>query len=147
MKPGAEMQLAQRQANDELVAYVAKEQPCGFSELLLLFGGPDGGGRAKVVFQKRLAHLVSKGRLQTINLASKKHWEVAPTLATACAAMPSEWAAVWQNAAGETPWVGTVVPPRQHNVMHGPLYVSEPDTALRTGSLDFKRLQSRGAKC
>ena len=33
-KPGAQMQLAQRQANDELVAYVAKEQICDFTELM-----------------------------------------------------------------------------------------------------------------
>jgi hypothetical protein len=143
MKPGAEIQLAQRQANDELVDYVEKEQPCDFLELREFFGGPDGGTRAKVIFQKRLAYLVSKGRLKTVNLAGKLHWEV-PELGTAGEADCKPAEKITRCADN---WVGAVVPPRQHNVMDGPTYVPEPDASLRAGALDYRRVASHGVRC
>lgn len=143
MKPGAEIQLAQRQANDELVAYVAIEQPCDFTELRQRFGGPDGSSAAKVIFQKRLAYLVSKGRLQTINCGTKPHWEI-PEPETADEPECQRAEKLTRSADS---WVGTVVPPRQHSVLDGPTYVPEPDAALRSGALDYRRVASHGVRC
>lgn len=40
-----------------------------------------------------------------------------------------------------------VAPPRQVQVMFGPLYVPPPAAALRAGALDFKACASRGHAC
>ena len=143
MKPGAEIQLAQRQANDDLVAYVAKEQPCDFTELRQRFGGPDGSSAAKVIFQKRLAYLVSKGRLQTINCGTKPHWEI-PEHDTDDEPNRQNTEKLTRSV---DDWVGTVVLPRQHSVLDGPVYVPEPDTAMRPGALDYRRVASHGVRC
>lgn len=44
-------------------------------------------------------------------------------------------------------YVGERVPPRQHDVMFGAVYVPSPGVALRPGSLDYKRVPSHGYGC
>lgn len=44
-------------------------------------------------------------------------------------------------------YVGQRVPPRQHDVMYGAVYVPGPSAAPRAGSLDFLRLASHGYGC
>lgn len=44
-------------------------------------------------------------------------------------------------------YVGQRVPPRQYDVMYGPVYVPSPSAAPRAGSLDFMRLASHGYGC
>lgn len=45
------------------------------------------------------------------------------------------------------PWVGPIVPPRQIDVMHAPVYVPPSSTPAREGALDAARLPSRGFRC
>jgi hypothetical protein len=141
MKPGAEIQRDQRQANDALVAYVAMQQPCDLAELMQRFSDPSlgEGFTVRQKFQTRLSYLVNKGRLRTINLAGRRYFEVS---GPDDAAVPAEPTPEPADA-----WVGTVVPQRQYNALHAPVYVPEPHPALRQGALDYQRVASRGVRC
>lgn len=148
---GAELQEAQRERNQALLAYVAAHQPCDFAELMALFGPPAPDGSHRLQFQKRLSYLVLSGRLRTVNLAGLRHWElpeVAPTLATATA-LGSPAMGVGSPIAQQTCALTPidVTPPRQFDVMHAPPYVPQADTALRPGAQDHRRYASRGDRC
>ena len=39
------------------------------------------------------------------------------------------------------------VPPAQYDAMRAPVYKTAPAPAARQGSLDFKRIESRGWRC
>lgn len=56
-------------------------------------------------------------------------------------------AAAAAAAAAQALYACQVVPPRQYDVMYGPVYVPPRSAALRPGSQDFQRLASHGYGC
>lgn len=146
MKPGAAIQLAQRQRNQELLQHVADHQSCSFEELLGMFGGPAADVDASQRFIKRLYYLVDSGRLRShiSTVDGVRHWTLPPV-----SAEPSIDAhrTRTRDCAPVDAWVGTVAAPRQNSVLAGPLYVPDRDCALRAGALDYKRFASHGVRC
>lgn len=132
-----------------IVAYVAQHQPCGFAELLDKFGEFASIDRAALRFRKRLSYLTVSGQLRTTNFGTQRQWHMPigmdPTVKTQSPSLNAAVAAAIEITRGH--WTGTIVPPSQHDVMHSPPYVPEAGPAMRAGSLDFKRLGSRGVHC
>lgn len=56
-------------------------------------------------------------------------------------------AAAAAAAAAQGLYAGQVVPPRQYDVMYGPVYVPPRSAALRPGSQDFRQCSSHGWRC
>lgn len=56
-------------------------------------------------------------------------------------------AAAAAAAAAQALYAGQVVPPRQYDVMYGPVYVPPRSAALRPGSQDFRQCSSHGWRC
>lgn len=140
---------AQSALNLELINHVATHEPCGFDDLFAVFGGTPLDGAAKLKFSKRLSYLVNGGKLCLMNHGGRRHWCV-PQVETEAEAAALEGAMdcpATTLAEQAKKWVGTVVPPRQHSVMHGALYVPEAETALRPGALDYRRVPTHGVRC
>ncbi len=129
---------AQSVLNLALVKHVAQHEPCGFDELMKLFGELPADREARLRFQKRLSYLCYAGRLRPVNHQEQRHWCVPQV----DAAEPDD-----APAPPTDKWVGTVVPPRQHSVMHGALYVPEASPALRAGAHDYQRVPTHGVRC
>ncbi len=145
MKPGAAIQLAQRQRNQELLEYVAEHQPCSFGVLMDRFFRPADYvdyDDARVRFSKRLSYLVNSRQLETTNVRGARRWTLPPVSAES-----SVDADVACADASDDTWVGTVAAPRQNSVLDGPPYVPDRDCALRAGALDYRTVASRGVRC
>lgn len=128
--------------NVQIVAHVVKWGPCGFIELYDLFGASkdaDGSKNALERFRSKLNHLTYSGQLVGTGTHHTRRWHAPLQNANPAPAQ--------DNNAEQAPWVGVVVPPAQHDVMHAPAYVPESGPVLRSGSQDFKRYASFGDRC
>lgn len=122
--------------NQQLLDFIEAHQPIGLSALFASF---DGAGESINAFSKRLHYLKAQGWLLNAGASTRAVWSRSSerpshTLQPRLALQPA--------AA-----VGQPVPPRQHNVMHGPTYRPAAAPALRPGALDFMRLASHGHRC
>jgi hypothetical protein len=123
--------------NQQLLDFIEAHQPIGLSALFANF---DGAGESLHAFSKRLHYLKAQGWLLNAGASTRAVWSRSSerpshTLQPKVVAQPVAAA------------VGQLVPPRQHNVMHGPTYQPAAGTALRPGALDFMRLASHGHRC
>lgn len=128
--------------NQQLLDFIQAHQPIGLSDLFARF---DGAGENLTAFSKRLHYLKKQGWLLTAGASTRAVWSRSSarpshTLQRRLTTQPK--LALQPSAA-----VGHLVPPRQHNVMHGPTYQPAAGTALRPGALDFMRLSSHGHRC
>ena len=144
------LQQIQREHNRALLQHVASCQPCRFEELYRSFGDQADLESGRNRFAKRLSYLVNTNRLKPVNVAGTRCWELAVATPVAQPVEPVG-VMVREVAAPETdpapPWVGTMVPARQVDVMHCPNYVPDRDLAARPGAFDYKRVASRGVRC
>ena len=139
-------QQALRQHNFELLLHVDAHQPCSFADLMAAFGGEDSQmGRNR--FSKRLSYLVSTARLALLNHSGVRHYVIAPDTTPAGPGPLQEIEVATPESDPTPPWVGTVVPPRQVDVMHLPPYVPDAGPANRPGALDYKRVASYSVRC
>jgi hypothetical protein len=162
--PVFELRQGQKQANLDIINYVAQHQPCGFLQLRGQFGQ-----NSEKSFKVRLNHLVISLQLQ----ADKSGWsmeswtfalgemagKLGRDLSAQAEAKPQ--AKPQPKAEAQPPehdghdetyeppevYVGTVAPPRQPEVMTAPDFKPKPMQALRPGAQDFMRCPSRGARC
>lgn len=118
---------AQRRVNTALVAYVRKVKRCQLLELYDIFGPEIDSPAARLAFKERLARLVRADLLQTGGRDDARYWESVPACDPALAS--------------------SLVPARQNDVMHSPVYVPDAGPALRAGALDYKRVASVGDRC
>lgn len=125
-----------QQINADIVAYVAKANSRGwsptFSELHLSFGQSNDGSDSTNVFRTRLQHLVQKRRLQALGTGALREFSLCFKDDDALVHLCKD---------------NNIVPPRQFDVMHGPLYTPDATPPARAHSLDFKRIPSRGHCC
>lgn len=122
--------------NQQLLDFIEAHQPIGLSALFASF---DGAGESLTAFTKRLHYLKKQGWLLSAGKSTRAVWSRSSERPSQ--ALPPKVAP--QPAAA----VGWPVPPRQHNVMHGPTYQPAASPALRPGALDFMRLASHGNRC
>lgn len=122
--------------NQRLIAHVARYAPCGFVELYAVFGDAPDDRLAQERFRARLNYLVYSARLRARGRCRTRTW------LSAFVALSESASCTVPAPAASAP-----TPPRQHDAMHGPLYVPEAGPALREGSLDYQRYASFGDRC
>lgn len=123
-----------QQINAAIVAYVEKANSRGwsptFAELHLSFGQSDDGSDSTYVFRTRLQHLVQSRRLQALGKGALREFSLG-----------------FKDDDDHLCKDNNIVPPRQFDVMHGPLYTPDATPPARAHSLDFKRIPSLGYCC
>jgi hypothetical protein len=130
----------QSQLNQDILAHVAKYQPCGFGELYDLFGDVQTDNKTKERFRSRLNYLAESGQLQAKGTAGHRRWSLP--------ADEDESDLIEAFDPAPMPaWLSAPVPSPKNDVMNGPLYVPGAGPVLRPGALDFKRCASRGDRC
>ena len=130
--------------HQRLIDFVQTVQPIGFAALFAVF---DGAGESEKGFSRQLHYLKTQGWLRNEGRAQRARWSVNPhqvsTQATAKLAKPANLHPI----ANSPPAAVSLVPPRQVNWLHGPIYRPSPAGHIRHGALDFMQLASHGNRC
>jgi hypothetical protein len=98
----------------------------------------------------RLAHLELKGYVTSQGRGDKRRYHLGDLSAMPTRPKPGAKDAPQARrvpAAAHPSECGLPTPPRQHDVMRGPVYQPAASAAPRAGSLDFKRIASHGYGC
>lgn len=131
--------------NRAIVDHLRTAGPCSALALMDLFceGESEDARRA---FRKRLNYLADAGALVAIGSWRGRQFDAGPPDAYIPGA-DARRVRVRGPAKAPPPPPANVAPPRQVQVMFGPLYVPPRAPALRPGALDFKACASRGHRC
>lgn len=130
---------------------------CLFAELYALFSQIQGSlGSFHTTpgnLRGRLAHLELKGYVTSHGRGDQRRYHLGylsamPTRPKAGAqAAPKVRRVPSVHSRANAADCGMPTPPRQYDVMFGPLYEPGPSPALRAGSQDFRQLRSHGYGC
>lgn len=130
--------------NRAIVAYLRTAGPCSAATLMGVFC--KGGAEARRSFRKRLRYLADAGALVTHGSWRLRVFEAGPPDAHIPGGpRPPRTASAAANSLPAPP--ANVAPPRQVQVMFGPVYVPPRGPALRAGALDHQACASRGHAC
>lgn len=136
--------------------FVARTGPCSKDQLYAHFANFQGQEVSRRTFSLHLTRQRTYGKLQTRGMGAELVWELGPMAIGQSVDTPrksgkaNKAAASAQDEEAEEPlprYVGAIVPPRQVDVMHSPVYVPKPGPSLRPGAMDFKNCGSRGHAC
>ena len=126
---------------------------CLFVELYALFAHIQGSlGSFHTTpgnLRGRLAHLELKGYVTSEGRGDQRVYHLGDlsTMPTRPKAGAQPAPKVRRVPAGKEADCGLPTPPRQYDVMFGPVYRPGPSPALRAGSQDFRQLRSHGYGC
>ncbi|MEO8121683.1 MAG: hypothetical protein ABI606_20460 [Rhodoferax sp.] len=125
-----------------ILCYVYEHPDCTFKALQGVFCPDATTGKGSVTerFRARLAYLVSVGHLKRTEIDSACGYRIGNGV------RPPKPEPVYAAAEGDDPALRRTPAP-QYDRMHCPAYVPDAGPALRSGSLDFKRLASHGYSC
>ena len=130
--------------NQRLVDFIQTVQPIGFGRLFAVF---DGAGESEKVFSRQLHYLKAQGWLLNEGRSHRARWSVNPHQVTYQAPEKPAKTAKLRNFETSTPAATSLVPPRQVNWLHSPVYRPGPAGHVRHGALDFMQLASHGNRC
>lgn len=151
------LRRGQKQANLDILNYVAQHQPCGFLKLFGQFGQSSDKG-----FKTRLSYLVLSDQLQAdkAGSCSMESWTFAlgEMAGKRGRELSAQAQAPEQEARFATPgkpskrekppvYVGVRTPTRKPDPMHSDMYQPKPWHVPRPGAQDFKAAPSVGTLC
>lgn len=119
------MKSALKPETRALLAFIRQHQPVRTYDAFSLF---EGAGEHFREFSNRVTKLGARGFLVNSGKTAKGLWSVT-----------SKASLLLDAQAAPSPWFqpGALVPPRQVNVMHTPVYRPAPSTHYRDGAFDF----------
>ena len=130
--------------HQRLIDFIQTVQPIGFAALFAVF---DGAGESEKGFSRQLHYLKAQGWLLNEGRAQRARWSVNPHQVTHLALEKPAKTAKLRNFETSPPAATSLVPPRQHDCMRGPIYRPSPAGHIRHGALDFVQLASHGNRC
>lgn len=143
---------AQNPTNIELLNFVAQRGRATWLELFTAFGEGELASRtATRTFSKKLEYLVYVEKLQAAGRGNSRSFYLHPD-----AHQPTPGRSRVDVHAGQADgglvlaakvYHGQLVPPRQFNTLSDAPYVPPAHSAMRPGSLDYKRYASHGNQC
>lgn len=152
--------VTQSPLNLAIINFVAKRDCCGVEELAEIFEDRsiDASRRA---FRGRLNYLATVGQLSAAGKGGARLWSLgpaagikgvrgAPTRPAKAPRQEPDFGAPNRQAPKpdlQAYYQGIVTPPRQYDVMFGPVYVPPRSVCPRAGALDYKAIARRGHAC